>query len=170
MLARQLKFKAGAAGGSGDTSYDEFVKREGVPMIRSLWVEGGLNLPLAPWLRKGGRGAYIHRDASGIDTSYIAIDCYAVEIAPGGSLNPERYLYDEMLYVLKGNGAATIWTPDTTKQTFEWQEGSLFTNVSRKLGGTMIEYEDEDRAIRALYERECARHGVKVNMRPVETN
>lgn len=41
-------------------------------------------------------------------------------------------------------------------------------NVSRILGGTMIEYEDENSAIRAPYERECARHGVKVNMRPVE--
>ncbi|HEY7217214.1 MAG TPA: hypothetical protein VH985_02390 [Candidatus Binatia bacterium] len=33
--------------GSGDTSYDEFVKREGVPMIRGLWVEDVLSLPLA---------------------------------------------------------------------------------------------------------------------------
>jgi hypothetical protein len=41
-------------------------------------------------------------------------------------------------------------------------------NVSRKLGGTMIEYEDENPKIRALYERECARQGVKVNTRPVE--
>jgi hypothetical protein len=29
-------------------------------------------------------------------------------------------------------------------------------NVSRKLGGTMIEYEDENPEIRAQYERECA--------------
>jgi len=113
--------------GSGDTSYDEFVKRERVPMIRSLWVEDVLNLPLEPWLRKGGRGAYINLDGSGINTSYIAIDCYVVEIAAGGCLNPEHYLYDEILYVLKGNGAATVWTPESKKQTFEWQEGSLFT-------------------------------------------
>ena len=113
--------------GSGDTSYDEFVKCERVPMIRSLWVEDVLNLPLEPWLRKGGRGAYINLDGSGINTSYIAIDCYVVEIAAGGCLNPEHYLYDEILYVLKGNGAATVWTPESKKQTFEWQEGSLFT-------------------------------------------
>ena len=39
-------------------------------------------------------------------------------------------------------------------------------DVSRKLGGIMIEYEDENPAIRTLYEPECAGHGVQVNMRP----
>jgi hypothetical protein len=43
-------------------------------------------------------------------------------------------------------------------------------NVSRKLGGTMIEYEDENPEIREQYERECARNGVLVNMRPVEAD
>ena len=37
-------------------------------------------------------------------------------------------------------------------------------NVSRKLGGTMTEYEDENPEIRTQYERECARNGVQVNM------
>jgi hypothetical protein len=43
-------------------------------------------------------------------------------------------------------------------------------NVSRKMGGTMIEYDDENPAIRALYERECGRNGVPVNMRDVPTD
>jgi quercetin dioxygenase-like cupin family protein len=122
-----IDIQAQGGWGSGDTSYDQFLKREGLPVMRGLWVEDVLNLPLAPWQRKGGRGAYINLDGSGINTSYIAIDCYVVEIPPGGSLHPEQYLYDEILLVLKGNGAATVWTPETRKQTFEWQEGSLFT-------------------------------------------
>ena len=43
--------------GSGDTSYDRFVKREGIPVIRGLWVEDVMNLPLTPWPRLGGYGA-----------------------------------------------------------------------------------------------------------------
>ena len=70
---------------------------------------------------------HINLDGSGVNTSYIAIDSYAVEIPPGGSLHPEQYLYDELLFVLKGNGATAVWTAETKKQTFEWQEGSLFT-------------------------------------------
>ena len=45
-------------------------------------------------------------------------------------------MYEEILFVLKGRGAADIWTPKTENQTFEWQEGSLFTiplNVSHQL-------------------------------------
>ena len=38
-------------------------------------------------------------------------------------------------------------------------------NVSLKDGGNQIEFEDEDPAIRALFEAECARNGVQVNMR-----
>ena len=113
--------------GSGDTSYDLFLKKEGVPVARGLWVENVLDMALGPWKRKGGRGAYINLDGSGVNTSYIAIDSYVVEIPPGGSLHPEQYLYDELLFVLKGNGATAVWTAETKKQTFEWQEGSLFT-------------------------------------------
>jgi hypothetical protein len=37
-------------------------------------------------------------------------------------------------------------------------------NVSLKDGGNQIEFEDEDPAIRALYDKECARQGAQVNM------
>ena len=113
--------------GSGKTSYDLFLEKESVPVARGLWVENVLDLPLGAWQRKGGRGAYINLDGSGVNTSYIAIDSYVVEIAPGSSLNAERFLYEEILYVLKGRGSTTIWNSPTEKQSFDWREGSLFT-------------------------------------------
>jgi mannose-6-phosphate isomerase-like protein (cupin superfamily) len=122
--------------GTGSTSYDAFLEREGIPVVRELWVKNVLELPLAHWKRKGGRGTYINLHGSGINTSYIAIDCFVVEIPPGGRLNVERYMYEEILFVLKGRGATDIWTAKTEKQTFEWQEGSLFTiplNCSHQL-------------------------------------
>ncbi len=113
--------------GTGSTSYDLFLEREGIPLVRDLWVKNVFELPLAPWKRKGGRGTYINLHGSGINTSYIAIDCFLVEIPAGGCLNIEHYMYEEILFVLKGRGATDIWTPKSEKQTFEWQEGSLFT-------------------------------------------
>ena len=113
--------------GTCTTSYDVFLEKEGIPVIRGLWVENLLEVPLAPWKRKGGRGAYINLDGSGVNTSYIAIDAYLLEIPPGESLNVEQYMYEEILFVLQGRGAMDIWTPKTKKQSFEWQEGSLFT-------------------------------------------
>ena len=112
------------------------MEREGIPVVRELWVKNVFELPLAHWKRKGGRGTYINLHGSGINTSYIAIDCFVVEIPPGGRLNVERYMYEEILFVPKGRGATDIWTAKTEKQTFEWQEGSLFTiplNCSHQL-------------------------------------
>jgi quercetin dioxygenase-like cupin family protein len=112
--------------GSGDTSYDLFVKREGVPVIRGLWVEDVMNLPLAPWQRLGGFGAYINLTGSGINTSYIAIDAYVAEVAPAESLKPERHVFEEIIYVLKGKGTTVVWSADGKEQRFDWREGALF--------------------------------------------
>ena len=51
---------------------------------------------------------------------------YVVEIPSGGALNPERHLYDKLIYVLKGRGATEVWHEGQKKQSFEWGEGSTF--------------------------------------------
>ena len=124
-MANDIAAKGGW--GSGDTSYDLFLKNEGVPVLRGIWVENLRAAPLAAWKRKGGRGAYINLDGSGVNTSYIALDAYVVEIPAGSSLNAERYVYEEIIYVLKGKGTTTVWSSPTKPHSFDWQEGSLFT-------------------------------------------
>jgi gentisate 1,2-dioxygenase len=51
---------------------------------------------------------------------------YVLEIAPGKHTSPQRHLYEDLIFVLKGRGATTIWNDKGAKQTFEWQDGSLF--------------------------------------------
>ncbi len=56
---------------------------------------------------------------------------YVCEIPPGGTLAPEKHMYDELPYVLSGRGLTKVWTggrddPDETPGFFEWQTGSLF--------------------------------------------
>src|SRR5438445_11689333 len=51
---------------------------------------------------------------------------YVVEIPPGGALEPERHMYDELLYVLKGRGSTEVWYDGMRKQALEWSAGSLF--------------------------------------------
>jgi hypothetical protein len=41
--------------------------------------------------------------------------------------SPERYLFEELIYVVKGRGATSVWTEGGRKQTFEWQQGSMFS-------------------------------------------
>jgi quercetin dioxygenase-like cupin family protein len=93
-----------------------------------LDVLGGYHIPdlksveLKRWARKGGTGTFINLEGTGQTD-----DAYVCEIAPGKSLEPEKYLFEELIYVLSGRGATTIWTDGGGKQTFEWQEGSLFS-------------------------------------------
>ena len=54
-------------------------------------------------------------------------DAYVCEIPPGKALEPERHVYEELILILRGRGATSVWQSGTEKQTFEWQEGSLFS-------------------------------------------
>jgi quercetin dioxygenase-like cupin family protein len=101
--------------------YKEWLKTEGIPVIDGHYVENLITVPVEPWKRRGGLGVYINHDAS--DRSN---DCYVCEIPPGGSLLPQRHLFEEMIYVLRGRGASSVWQGDGPQHTFEWREGSLF--------------------------------------------
>ena len=101
-------------------SYSEFIKTEGVPIIEAYAVDC-LTQPLEPWPRLGGLGAYIHLAGRGDQCS-----CYLVEIPAGGQLKPERHLYDELMYVVKGHGATVVDLPNGERHSFEWGPGSLF--------------------------------------------
>lgn len=101
--------------------YEEWLALEGVPVIRDYGIKDVRAQELGDWKRKGGRGAIIN--LHGLD---FATDTYICEIPPGGSLKPQRHLYEEMIFILNGRGATTIWNEAGPKRTLEWQEGSLF--------------------------------------------
>lgn len=102
-------------------SYRDFLKTEGLPVYDGLHLNA-LELDLEDWARLGGRGAYLHlAGRSEFDTSYVA------EIAPGGSLNWERHMFEELIFVMKGHGSTTVSLPGDRKTTFEWGPNSLFS-------------------------------------------
>jgi oxalate decarboxylase/phosphoglucose isomerase-like protein (cupin superfamily) len=102
--------------------YRDWQREEGLPVITGLYVQDLKDIELGPWKRRGGAGAFINLLGAGdVD------DAYVCEIAPGKSLRPERHLFEELIFVLKGRGATTVWADNGREQTFEWQEGSLFS-------------------------------------------
>ncbi len=78
--------------------YREFLAREGIPIVEEYSVDC-VNMPLEPWPRMGGLGAYVHLAGRG-----EFLSTYVSEIPPGGQLNVEQHLYDESIYVVKGRG------------------------------------------------------------------
>lgn len=103
-------------------TYQKWLDQEGLPIIKEYHIPDLMIVPLKPWKRKGGSGAFIRLvGAEDVD------DAYLCEIPPGGSLKPQKHLFDEVIYILSGKGATAMWNEGFPKQTFEWQEGSLFS-------------------------------------------
>src|SRR2546427_699014 len=103
--------------------YDTFMENQGVPIHRGIGVRRVQDLPLAPWMRMGGKGTFIQ--LYGTEGIW---GCYLVEIPRAEALNPERHLYEEIIFVVEGRGAAEIWQEDGgRREILEWQPGSLFT-------------------------------------------
>ena len=102
--------------------YEKWQRGEGIPTIKTFFIQDLKEVPLSPCDRIGGDGVFINMEGAGQATG--ATIC---EIAPGKSLKPQRQLYEELLLVIKGRGATTVWNNKGAKQTFEWQEGSLLS-------------------------------------------
>jgi oxalate decarboxylase/phosphoglucose isomerase-like protein (cupin superfamily) len=104
-----------------DTPYTRWVRDEGLEIISAHYVPSLHEVELRPWARRGGRGVFINHDASRTSN-----DCYVCEIPAGGKLAPQRQLFEEMILILSGRGATTVWNDAGARVAFEWQQGALF--------------------------------------------
>ena len=103
-------------------AYGDWLKSENIPVVTGHAVTNLRTLEVKPWARLGAAGAHIRLiGGEGVN------DAYVCELAVGASTTPQRYLFEEMIYALSGEGETAIWTPGTDKQTVRWQSGSVFS-------------------------------------------
>ena len=102
------------------TTYDEWMDQQGVPVVEGFGVDVR-EVGLGPWPKRGGRGAFVQlRGMEG------ATGMEVVEIPPGKALEPEKHLYEKVIYVVEGLGSTEVWQKGESKRFFEWGAGSLF--------------------------------------------
>jgi mannose-6-phosphate isomerase-like protein (cupin superfamily) len=115
------------------SAYQRAIARESVPIHEGYGVPDVTAVPRAAWPRLGGAGAFIQLAG----TLEAEVGIYVVEIPGGGALNPDKHMYEKVLYVLRGRGLTQVWQRDEReRQVFEWGEGSLFAiplNASHRL-------------------------------------
>src|SRR5499433_4397188 len=104
-----------------ETPYTRFVRSEGLDIIGAHYVPSLHTVELKPWARRGGRGVFINHEASRTSN-----DCYVCEIPPAGKLEPQRQLFEEMVFILDGRGSTTVWNDAGARVTSEWKSGSIF--------------------------------------------
>ena len=111
--------------------YEQWQKSEGVPVVTGFYIADLNTLELGRWDRKGGSGAFVNLEGTG-----GVNDMHVVELAPGRESEPERHIYEEMIYVLSGQGSTQVWYDENQRSSFEWGPGSLFAipmNASYRL-------------------------------------
>jgi quercetin dioxygenase-like cupin family protein len=107
---------------TNDDAYGDWLNSENIPVISGYGVRNLRMVEVKPWARMGATGAHIRLiGTEGVDGAYVC------EIPPGGSTKPQRYLFEEVIYVLAGEGETAIWTYSSDKQSVRWQAGSLLS-------------------------------------------
>jgi hypothetical protein len=116
----------------------------GLPIYRGHSVEDLRTVKLGPWPEREVNACFTELDGQeGITSGRVE------EIGPGTTLSPYRFLLDELVYVLDGQGVCSVWTDGMPKKTFEWSERSLFLlpgNVNHQITNMQ-----GDRPARLLY-------------------
>ena len=107
---------------SEKTPYRQWIESEGIPIHVGYHMPDVRTVALGPWDRLGSEGAHVVLEgAEGTDSAYI------FQMPPGGRTKPQRYLFEEVIYVLEGEGETTVWHDRVNKHSFRWSKGSLFS-------------------------------------------
>ena len=61
-----------------ESTYQQWVRTEGIPIIREFFIQDITKVGLEPWDRMGGSGVYLNLIGTG-----EANDAYILEISPG---------------------------------------------------------------------------------------
>src|SRR5437763_11866614 len=101
--------------------YRGWQQREGIARVEGYYVEDLATLPLQQWARKGTLGTFVNLEGTG-----GVNDLQLIELSPGGTSNPDRHMFEVLVYAVTGSGSASVWYDEDNKQTFEWGPGSLF--------------------------------------------
>ena len=107
---------------SKKSPYEIWQEWEGIPVHKGFIIDNLLDLELGDWERTGGKGAFVNLEGAG-----GTCDTVVQEILPGRELKPQRHMFEEVIFILRGQGATTIWNDGGKKHTLEWQAGSLFS-------------------------------------------
>jgi len=100
--------------------YLNWVKAEGATIHEGPALDL-LALDVKPWARFGMKGAVCHIDGR---CDYLTAFLFALEA--GQSSAPVHHTYEDVFYVLSGNGETQITLSDGHEITIEWGEKKLF--------------------------------------------
>ncbi len=103
------------------TVYDEWVAKLEIPVVEGVAIEDLRKVEVKPGQETGGGAAYFRLAGSQF------IDARVHEIPAGGSLNAERHLFEENIYILEGPGYTMLQQEGRRPQRIDWQRDTAFS-------------------------------------------
>ena len=101
--------------------YDEWIEATGVPIHRGHFISHLRNIEVGHWDKLDANVAFLQfMGMEGVSEGRIT------EIPAGGSIKPLKLAVGETVYVIGGQGLATVWAGEGPKRTFESQNHSMF--------------------------------------------
>ena len=121
-----------AAAYSDKTPYDLWRRRKRFLSSAVTASKISDSIPVAPWKRTGVFGSFVHLVGAGRTCS-----AYVCEIPPGGESKPQRYLFEQLIYVVKGRGATTVWNKLNQKTDLRVAGGQPVLAAAQRLASTL---------------------------------
>lgn len=155
-------------------------------VLHSNFISNIRDVKLVPRERKGGgnKNMYIHMAGS-------TMFAHVSEFPVGTYTKAHRHGPGAHIYLLDPTGYTLMWNEGESPKRYDWYEGSVISPpagmwhqhfntgnkparyvalhgsraIERYEGGIeQVEFEGEDASVRRLFEEECAKNGVTVNM------
>jgi oxalate decarboxylase/phosphoglucose isomerase-like protein (cupin superfamily) len=102
-------------------THDRWMNSLGLPIHTGYYIEDLRQLELGRWEERGCDAAFIQLEGQqGITETRVS------EVPARGVLPPVRLAFDEVVYVVEGRGATSIWSSNGERKSFEWGENSMF--------------------------------------------
>ena len=106
-----------------DTPWESFQDEEGIPVFKGVGIRDVRELPRADWERVGGKASFVQLIGTNNDTGM-----FVVEVPAGGSLKPQKHMYEERYVVIEGTGTTEVWKEGSTaRSSFDWQPWTAFS-------------------------------------------
>ena len=104
----------------GIDSYQDWLRAEGLRVQEGLAIDCS-TVETRFWPRAGVGAAALHLEGRGDFCNMFLFD-----IPPAKSTEPQRHMYEEVIWVLEGGGSSEVELPSGERLNFEWGPNSLF--------------------------------------------
>ena len=103
------------------SAYDRWLVSQDVPVYTGYYVEDAREIERGWWSLRGCPAAMLNLVGhQGVTEAHL------LEVPPGETLPPFRMAIEEVIYVMEGQGMATVWAEGHPKISFEFGKHALF--------------------------------------------